>query len=473
MAVCQIHAIKSTMNLALDYIMNPEKTDEKLLVSGFNCEPELADMQFRITKEKAGKTDKRLGYHMMQSFAPGEVSLELAHEIGKRFAAEILGDKFEYVVTTHTDKAHIHNHIIFNSVSFEDHQKFNQPADFYYKIQRESDKLCREYELSVIEQKRGDKSKTHHEHSQTKKGGSWKEKLRVNIDTNIAKAGTWDEFLALMQADNYEVKQGAHIAFRAAEQERFTRAKTLGELYTQESIMARIRGEVIAPKKSVITPAKRKANKLKLLIDIENSVKAKQSAGFKHWATIQNIKMIAQTTNYISDHGLANYGILSAKHKETTVKRDTSLSEIKTCEARINELKNQINLISEYRKNKPIVDKLTDKVFKEKYKNEHAQEFELFENAKKELYAIFGEPKDGGKLPKIADLRTELNRVYEEKNALYTEYNSARGELKELDVVKRNVEKILRREEPSTPQISPAVPPPALRQNLTRDDVEL
>jgi hypothetical protein len=445
MAVTQIHSIETTLFKALDYIMNPEKTDGKLLISGYECEPDFARLQFEFIKKQADKTGGRLAYHMIQSFKPGEVTPEVAHEIGRKFAEQITGGDFQFILSTHTDKGHVHNHVIFNSVSFETHKKFHAPADIFHRLQRESDKLCREYELSVIEEKSGDKGKSHKEHSENKKGTSWKAKLREAIDRNIQKAQTWEEFLELMQADKHEIKHGKHIKFRAEGKERFICSKTLGVSYTEDSIKSRIAENVkIVGGTSAITPEAKKTPKteshgIKLLIDIENSIKAKQSAGFSHWATIQNIKMIAKTTNYITRHGLGDYSVLLAKRDEIKSRRDSSLAKTKEIEARINQIKKQIEIIDNYRKYKPIVDRLDSVVFKDKYRQENDTAFILFNAAKQNMRTYFG----NAPIPKIKDLRAELNELYPEKNRLYNEYHTARDELKEIEVIRSNLNKIL------------------------------
>ena len=444
MAVTQIHPIETTLHLAIDYILNPEKTDEKLLVTGLNCTPEMAAFEFDMTKKNADKTDGRLGYHLIQSFKPGEVDYAAAHEIGVKLAEKLLGGNFETCISTHIDKGHIHNHIIFNSVSHKTHGKFNAPADIFHRIERESDSLCREYGLSVIEEKSGNKSKTYKEYSEDKQGTSWKSKLRETIDKNIAKAQSWDEFLALMEADKYEFKHGKLPKFRAPEQEKFTKLRTLGDYYTEEKIRERIAGKVkiFSGAANIQTEKRQKKEQhgISLLVDIENNIKVKQSAGYERWALINNIKMIAKTTNYITEHGLTDYGVLTAKHGDIKNKRDFSQSRIKEVEARISELKKQIEVLDNYRKYKPVVEKLDSVVFKDKYRREHESEFILFNAAKQNLKVYF---PDGKKLPLIKDLRAELNSLYPEKNNLYSDYYTAKNELKELDVIKKNVDMIL------------------------------
>jgi len=444
-AVTQIHPIETTLKLALDYIMNPEKTDEKLLVTGIDCAPETAVMQFNLTKKAADKTDGRLAYHMIQSFKPGESTPEQAHEIGIKLAEKIIGNNYQAVVSTHIDRGHIHNHIMFNSVSHKTHGKFNAPADIFHRIERESDALCRQYNLSVIEEKSGNKGKTYKEYDEDKNGTSWKSKLREAIDNNVAKAQTWDEFIALMEADKYEFKAGKLPKFRAPDQANFTKLRTLGAYYTEEKIRERILGKVKSVGGSSVVqpeskPRKNEPHGIKLVIDIENNVKMKQSAGLAQWAAVQNIKMIAKTVNYITENKLNDYETLAAKHSDTKNKQTFSQAKIRETEARISEIKKQIEVIDNYRKYKPVVEKLGSVVFKDRYRNEHQTEFILYEAALQNLKVYF---PDGGKLPKIKDLRDELNALYTEKNNHYGDYRTSQTDFKEIDVIKRNVDLIL------------------------------
>ena len=432
MAVTEIHPITTTLSKALDYIQNPDKTDEKMLVSGYACSPETAVFQFNQVKKNADKKDGYLAFHLIQSFSPGEVDYETAHKIGQELADKVFRGEFQYVCATHIDKGHIHNHVIANSVSFKDYSKYNSSPNSYYYIRRISDKLCKEHGLSVITEPK-EHGKSHYEHTQDKKGRSWKSLLRQNIDRCILKAKDWDEFLLLMQREKYEIKQGKYISFRADEQERFTRSKTLGENYTEEMIKNRIHGSV----KKI--PAQENAVGRNLIIDIENSFKAQQSKGYAQWAKGFNLKLAAQTMNYLTEHNLLDRNVLNEKVSLLSASYDTSRSKLKSVEKRIKEIEELINDIDVYRKNKPVADKLQSVVFKEKFKREHESELILFKAAEKSVKKYFG----GEKMPLIKELRVEQKQLLSEKEKLYSETNSAKSELDELLTVQRNIDKFL------------------------------
>jgi hypothetical protein len=243
MAVTKIKPIKSTLSKALDYIQNPDKTDGKMLVSSFGCSYETADIEFGFTLAQAIEKGNNLAHHLIQSFEPGEVDYEKAHAIGKQLADAVTKGQHEYVLTTHIDKGHIHNHIIFCAVNFVDYHKYNSNKRSYYGIRNMSDKLCRENGLSVVVPGKGSKGKSYAEYQAEKVGTSWKGKLKIAVDTLIPQVASFEELLQRLQAAGYEIKPGKYISCRAPGQERFTRLKTLGADYTEEAIKERIEGK--------------------------------------------------------------------------------------------------------------------------------------------------------------------------------------------------------------------------------------
>ena len=435
MAVTELHRITTTLNKAIDYIQDPKKTDNTLLVSGYACAPEIAFHQFNQTKRNADKKDGTLAFHLIQSFAPGEVDYDTAHKIGIELADKILKGRFQYVIATHIDRGHVHNHILINSVSFKDYQKFHSTASTLRLIRRTNDMLCKEYNLSIIENPK-EKGKSHYEHSLDKKGQSWKSLLRQNIDHCVIKARDWDEFLLLMQKEKYEIKSGKFISFRAEGQERFTRSKTLGADYTEEQIRSRIAGG----KRIEIESTQR----VSLIIDIENAMKAWQRnpEAYKHWATLQNLKTMANTVNYLTEHNLLDYDKLSAKTEAIRENYNGTRSRIKEIEKRLKTIEEDIHNIDNYRKTKPIADKLETVVFKERYRKEHEADLIIFTAAEKYLKKRF----NGGKAPLIKELRAEQKALQAEKDKLYESYYSDKSELSELQTTKKNIDMILGRD---------------------------
>ena len=262
MAVTKTHPIKSTLKAAIDYICNPEKTDGKLLVSSYGCAAETADIEFAWTRRHAIDKGTNLGRHLIQAFQPGEVTPEQAHEIGMELAKEILGGKYEFVLTTHIDKDHVHNHLIFNTVSFADHKHYHSNKRSYHYIRRTSDRLCKEHGLSVIIPGK-DKGKSYIEHQAAQNGTSYKAKLKAAIDRLLPACSDLEELLRRLQREGYEIKRGKYISAKAPDQERFTRLKTLGVDYTEEALADRIAGGSRPSRQP-----KQQNGKISLLIDI-------------------------------------------------------------------------------------------------------------------------------------------------------------------------------------------------------------
>ena len=320
MAVTKTHPIKSTLKAAIDYILNPEKTDGKLLASSFGCGLETADIEFAWTREAAGDRGTHLGRHLIQSFAVGETTPEEAHKIGMELAGAVLGGKYEFVLTTHVDKDHLHNHLIFNAVSFVDYKKYHSNKQSYHFIRRTSDRICKEHGLSVVVPGQ-DKGKSYAEYTAEKQGTSYKAKLKTAIDTLIPQVKDFDELLRRLQEMGYEIKQGKYISFRAAGQERFTRTKTLGAAYTEEAIKERIKGVYVAKTKTL-----REDKKIRLVVDLENSIKAQQSAGYERWAKIHNLKQAAKSMNFLTENKIEYYSELESKIADIMTAHDAAAS---------------------------------------------------------------------------------------------------------------------------------------------------
>ena len=309
MAYTKIHAITATVGKAVNYICNPDKTDEGILISSYGCSPETASYDFKFALSKTSQSDPNKAYHLIQSFLPDEVSYKEAHKIGVELADKLLEGKYSYVVSTHIDKGHVHNHIIFCAADNINHEKYHDCKKTYYNIRSLSDNLCREHELSVIipGEKRG---KTYKEWQAGKSGSAWKEQLKSDIDEAIKNASTYEDCIQLIRAKGYEIKgenfgQNAHkfISFRPPDRERFVRgsAKSLGTEYTKEQIKKRIEEKALAKdKKRVPFPSRRKPvvkdYSRKNLIDTTED-KFTQSPGLKHWADIQNLKIAAANYN--------------------------------------------------------------------------------------------------------------------------------------------------------------------------------
>ena len=438
MAVTKIKPIKSTLSKALAYIQNPAKTEEKMLVSSFGCSYETADIEFAYTLSQALEKGNNLAHHLMQSFEPGEVSYEKAHEIGRQLADAVTKGQYEYVLTTHIDKGHIHNHVIFCAVNFIDHRKYNSNKRSYYGIRNISDRLCRENGLSVVVPGRGSKGKSYAEYQAEKTGTSWKGKLKIAVDALIPQASDFADFLRLLQAAGYEIKPGKYISCRAPGQERFTRLKTLGADYTEEAITERIKGRRTRAAKA----PKQERGGISLVIDIQNSIKAQESRGYEHWAKIHNLKQAARTLNFLTENRIDSYAELSAKIAEVNAASEQAAGALKGVERRLADMAVLIKHITTYQKTKPVYDAYRRAKDKAAYRAAHESSIILFEAAAKAIKPALV----GGKLPNVAALQAEYVKLQEQKETLYADYGRLKKQVKEYDVIKRNIDSILRRE---------------------------
>ena len=433
MAVTKIKPVKSTLSKALDYIENPDKTDGKMLISSFGCSYETADIEFGYTLSQALDKGSNLAFHLIQSFAPGEVDYEKAHEIGKQLADAVTKGQHEYVVTTHIDKGHIHNHIIFCAVNFVDHRKYNSNKRSYYGIRNMSDKLCRENGLSVVVPGKGSKGKSYAEYQAEKTGTSWKGKLKTTVDALIPQVSSFEELLTRLQAAGYEIKPGKYVSCRAPGQERFTRLKTLGADYTEEAVRERIAG-----RRTKVAKAPREQRGVSLLIDIENSIKAAQSKGYEQWAKIHNLKQAAKTMNFLTEHKIEQYADLVSRIEEMAAESGQAADALKNAEKRLAEMAVLIKNVSTYQKTKPVYDAYRKARNREKYRAGQEQAIILHEAAVRSLKAA-----GIAKLPNLAALQSEYEALQAQKEALYADYGKLKKKVREYDIIKQNIDSIL------------------------------
>ena len=350
MAYTKIHAIKATVNKAITYICNPAKTDEKIFISSYACAPETAAIDFKYTLDHCRENSINQAYHLIQAFAPGEVSFEEAHEIGKQLADRVLEGKYSYVLTTHIDKDHVHNHVIFCAADNIKFDKYHDCKQTYYRIRKLSDELCREHNLSVIVPN-GIRGRKYNEWQADKNGTSWKTQIRTDINTAIKNASDYEEFLLLLKAKGYEIKgeelgENAvkYISFRPLDKERFVRGstKSLGKEYTKERIKERIENK--ATLKSV---PKKKTSISDRLIDTSGK-RFQNSFELKKWADVQNLKLAAQT--YSESGSIAE---LEQKYMVKSEATKSAKQTILQIERQLKDLGEIIKYAEQYKTNRP------------------------------------------------------------------------------------------------------------------------
>lgn len=425
------------MSKAIAYILNPEKTDEKLLVSSYGCASETAAREFewtrKIAEQKGMNPVRIIARHVIQSFEIGEVTPEIAHEIGKQFADEILGGKYEYVLTTHIDKDHVHNHLIFNAVDFVDYHAYKSYKRIYYDMREVSDRLCKENGLSVIPPSQN-KGMGYKEYTEAKRGTSWKQKLKQTIDRLVITAKDYDDFLRLMQEAGYEIKTGKYISFRAEGQERFTRSKTIGENYTEERIKERIAGRTPRRNRRQTVP-----KGISLIGDIQERIRLIDSKGYEYKAKLTILKEAARTLNYLTENNLLQYADLEKKVEDVHSSYDRTGKELKVVEARLREVQPLIKNISNYQRLKPVYDAFQKAKDKPSFKAKHEAELVIFEAARSTLLAMQGDEK----LPSLKTLQAEQQRLLDEQQRLYDERAKLKKEVKQIETIKSNVDTFL------------------------------
>ena len=432
MAITKIHPIKSTLNLAIDYIVNSEKTYKQLLVTTNKCHQSTAHTQFLRTRENAGTKGTVLARHLIQSFLPGEATPEMAHQIGLELCKKILKDEYEFVLSTHIDKGHIHNHIIFNNVNMVSGKCYQSNKKCYHKIRYQSDKLCKQNNLSVIDEhyesykkKYKTSGKSWYENEQAKKGTSWKSRLQFDIDRMIKQSKDWDEFLRKMAELGYEIKYGKHIAFKPKDKPRFTRAKTIGEDYTEERLKERL-----AERSSIKTPAVKK--RIGIVIDMNTNMKVKESKGYEFWATKHNLNTMAESVIFLREHGIKSVQQLDEFIKKSADERQNLQDKIKAIDKKMEQLSTtmeQVHIVKKYRAYyKEYKANTSDRAFFEEYK----AQITLYENALSEL------KKSYFKLPNSKDILSKLDKLSDKKNTLMQEYSSSKSTIDELYKIRKN-----------------------------------
>ena len=426
------------------YDQKPEKTRDSELVSSYMCSPETAAREFeeskllyhQLTGRKQPPKRDVIMYRIIQSFKPGELSPEEANRIAYELAMKFTGGQHQFVVATHVDKNHIHTHIEFNSTNINCDGKFKNVKNSYLVLRRLNDDLCRAHGLSVIENPKPS-AKKQKEIAAANYGTSHKEQLRQTIDRVIPDCRGYDDFLARMRAEGYEVKEGKLLSFRAPGWDRFTRSYKLGADYTKEALRERSttrRGYSAAAKKPRL-PNGRKVN---MLIDIQAKMAAGKGVGYERWAKIFNLKEAAKTLNFLIENGLTDYDELTARAEQAGTMFEETSRRIKQMEARMAEVAQLKAHIINYSKTREIYAAYKKSRHKKEFLAEHGDEIAKHGAAKKAFDALGGRP-----IPKVAQLSQEYASLLAEKQEQYAEYRTLRQDMIDYRTMKQNVDKIL------------------------------
>ena len=428
------------------YAKNPEKTQGGELISSFACDPATVDAEFLFAKRQyravTGRDQKNdvIAYQVRQSFKPGEVTPEEANRIGYEFAERFLKGRHAFIVATHTDRRHIHNHIIWNSTTLDCKGKFRDFRRSAMAVRRLSDLVCLEHRLSVIENpKRGNLSYDKWLEKEAKP--SQREQLRQAIDAALeGRPADLEALLALLAGAGVEVqRRGKSISLRTETGKKFLRLDRLGEGYGEADLRAVLAGEKEhrpGRKQEVRRPEQR----VSLLVDIEAKLRDRKGAGYARWASKFNLKQTAQTLAYLNQHQLLDYQVLSEKTAAATGRYHQLGDKIKAAEKRMAEIAVLRTHIVNYAKTREVYVAYRKAGYSKKFRAEYEADILLHQAAKRAFDEL-----NIKKLPKMKDLQAEYAALLAEKKAAYTDYRKARDEMRELLAVKANVDQIMGR----------------------------
>lgn len=423
-----------------DYAMNGEKTDEGKYISSYQCNPELVDLEFaQAKKEYLHKTWRQpkgdvIAYQIRQSFKPGEITPEEANEVGYETGMRFTKGKHAFIVATHVDRAHIHNHIIFNSTNLECDRKFR---DFWFSgiaLQRLSDIICLEHGLSVIP-----KVKPSERQRRTKypERVSIRDVIREDILKCLdQKPADFEELLKLLQAEGYEIKRGKHTAVCGKEQKRFIRFRSLGETFTEENLKKVIAGEKEPPEKvPEQKEAKPEKRKFDLVVDIQEKMAQGKNGGYVQWAKKYNVKQFAESILFLQQHDIHDKETLDALVDGSSAKYHELMKTIKDAEEKMAANKVIKTHIINYAKTRETYIAYRKSGYSKKFFEAHRDEITLHKAAKE----AFSKLPDG-KIPKVKDLNEEFARLLSEKKVAYSEYKKIKKEMRDYQIAKQNVE---------------------------------
>ena len=431
-------SVAACLEARTDYAKNPEKTEKGDLVTSYECDPMTVDEEFMLTKRKYQQITGReqrgnvIAYQIRQSFKPGEITAEDANRIGYELAMRFTKGRYAFIVATHTDRAHIHNHIIFNSTALDGTRKFKDFHRTGLALQRLSDMVCLEHGLSVIEPKpyRERQKRTIYPKKET-----IREQICRDIDRILqsrSRPQDFEGFLKMLQEAGYEIKRGKNISIRGKEQKRFIRLSSLPDNYQEKTIREFF--ENPAGRIFVKRPKQhRQESRVSLLIDVQQKLQTK-GAGYARWAKIHNLKEMSKSLLFLREHGFETMEQLDAFISEKTEKRDSLLSSVRSAEKQITEIVALRKHIFNYSNTRATYEAYRKAGYSRKFFEAHREEIMIHKAAKKAFDELGVK-----RIPRVKDLNAEYARLMAEKKQTFAEYRKARDEVKEYLIVQENI----------------------------------
>lgn len=424
-----------------DYAMNPDKTDNGTFVTSYACDSKTASEEFLLSKRNyeqitgRKRNDDVIAYQIRQSFRPGEITPEEANRIGYETAMRFTKGNHAFVVATHTDKAHVHNHVIFNSTTLDCHKKFRDFLGSGMALGRLSNIICLENGYSVIAPAPYH-SKTTYIHEEN--GPSFRDKLRDAVDIALSKKPkTFEGFLSELSKQGYEIKRGKHTAVRGKGQKRFIRFRSLGKGYTEDELHKKVEG---VAKGADLNKEKKPAymdEGFDLLLNLQNIIAKGKGLGYETWAKKFNVKNVMKALIFFQEQGLRSYAELEKRAGDTAERFDKLSSDIKGYEKRLKEISELRENIITYSKTKQIYTQYKQSGYSKKFFAEHKDEIMSHKAAKDSFNRI------GGKLPSVKELNAEYQEVLAKKRAAYAEYKEVKKDMQTYQVAKYDIDKIL------------------------------
>jgi len=444
MSISKIHPIRHSVLDAVSYITNPDKTGGEMYVSSYACGVYTADLEFADTANAGSKIGNVKAQHLIQAFKPGEVSPEVAHEIGKKLALELTEGRHEFVIATHVDKDHVHNHILFNQVSFVDHKKFRQNKNAFNKMQMINDRLCLSYGLSVIKND-GQRAKTYYDYKDLKSNNSNRAVLKNTIDSCIPYVSSFDEMLEMLKKLGYEIKvTEGNVSVKKEGGQRFIRLKNLGERYTPDAISTRIRykDRTGTP---FISSDKNESGILKELSDRMDMIK---SPAYKNKVALSEVKRIAATYVFLNDHGITSASQIADTLDAWSLSIKDKRDEIRDLEAKMHVSSQILEALERREKYRDVYSAYIKSGKNKEFYDEHSSQITLFTAAVKVLSSQNITPD-----VKADDYRESLNDMTAKRDKLLDEYHTLSSDLKQLNIANKNLDIILNDKELSNVKV--------------------
>lgn len=450
MATTKLHGIRSTLNKSIEYIIDPRKTRNGSLVISNGCSTlgQTAQTEFENVRKQGSGRSKILAQHIIQSFAPGEITPEEAQVVGLELCQKLLGENYQYILATHVDHEHIHNHIIVNNTNSNTHNtfetEFNQGKKSeraWAKVRELSDEICKKYCLSVIQNPENNRGKTHYEWDMSRQGLSWKAKLKLAIDNAIKESEDFEDFLRICKKRGIEVvynpEHVIELKFKLTGQKKFTRSRTLGWYYETKQIIKRI--ELY----NGIIRTNEKSN----IIDTQTK-KIQNSPALQHWAEIENMKRTAKALNQLTEYTEKDRESIEKKLFAAHTQIGFWVDKLNSLKTEIDDLDVKIKVARKVQKLKPVIDKLNTLSGREKkrFESEHQTEISDYRKSVKHLKEMF----PSGNVPTPETMEKKRNALSEERSVKHDEFLSLKAKVSEFEKARKTVNDFLRQEKTAT-----------------------